>query len=164
MITRIPAFEATPILVNNLLYLSTPTNIVIALDPGTGKQRWRYDPRIPRDVHYSEAASRGVASWIDPAAPPATLCSHRIYIGTLDARLLALDGISGHPCESFGKEGTVDLSVGVRMTKKGDYLVTSPPAIVRVCVGSAVSSALRLVRMRVGLISFPVVREVVVEA
>ncbi|HTE40873.1 MAG TPA: hypothetical protein VK629_08580, partial [Steroidobacteraceae bacterium] len=45
------AFEATPILANGFLYLSTPTNIVVAIDPSTGKQRWRYDPRIPRDSH-----------------------------------------------------------------------------------------------------------------
>jgi len=134
------SFEATAILVNDVLYISTPTDIVIALDPATGKQRWRYDPRIARDVRYSEATSRGVTSWIDPAAPPATRCAHRIYIGTLDARLLALDGLSGQPCVDFGKQGSVDLSLGVRMTRKGDYLVTSPPAVYRdlIIVGAAI--------------------------
>src|ERR1044072_7145332 len=58
-------FEATPILVRDSLYLSTATNIVIALDPVTGAQRWRYDPRIDRTRRYSEATSRGVSSWID---------------------------------------------------------------------------------------------------
>src|ERR1044072_4193712 len=65
-------FEATPILVRDSLYLSTATNIVIALDPVSGQQRWRYDPRIDRTRRYSEATSRGVSSWIDPAADPAT--------------------------------------------------------------------------------------------
>ena len=63
-------FEATPILVRDSLYLSTATNIVIALDPATGKQRWRYDPRIDRTRRYSEATSRGVSSWIDDSAEP----------------------------------------------------------------------------------------------
>ena len=86
------AFEATPILARDSLYLSTPTNIVIALDPATGRQRWRYDPRIDRARRYSEATSRGVSSWVDAAADPAAPCAHRIVLGTLDARLIALDG------------------------------------------------------------------------
>src|SRR4030095_8710989 len=88
-------FEATPILVRDSLYLSTATNIVIALDPATGVQRWRYDPRIDRAARYSEAPSRGVSSWIDPNAEPTTPCAHRIIVGTLDARLIALDSRTG---------------------------------------------------------------------
>lgn len=134
------AFEATPILVNNTLYLSTPTDIVIALDPASGKQRWRFDPGIARDTNYSEVTSRGVSSWIDSTAPPTTHCAHRIFIGTLDARLIALDGITGRRCLDFGKQGSIDLSEGMRVQDKGSYLVTSPPAIFQglVIVGSAV--------------------------
>src|SRR6266481_4440557 len=51
------AFEATPIFVEGSLYLSTPTDIVIALDPVTGKEHWRYNPHIARNVGYSEATS-----------------------------------------------------------------------------------------------------------
>lgn len=134
------AFEATPILVRGLLYLSTPTSIVIALDPATGTERWRHDPKIPRDLHYSEATSRGVSSWVDRNADPATECAHRILIGTLDARLIALDGPTGRPCRDFGNGGSVDLALDARPTGRGDYLVTSPPAIYRdlVIVGSAI--------------------------
>jgi len=134
------AFEATPILVRGSLYLSTPTNIVIALDPATGRERWRYDPKIPRAVAYSEATSRGVSSWVDAAADPAAACSHRIFIGTLDARLIAIDGRTGQPCSDFGVNGALDLARDVRATDRGHYLVTSPPAIFRdtVIVGSAI--------------------------
>src|SRR5579871_715111 len=59
------AFEATPILVDGTLYLSTPFNQVIALDPGTGAEKWKYDPQIDRSHDYSEVASRGVAAWHD---------------------------------------------------------------------------------------------------
>ena len=133
-------FEATPILVRDTLYLSTATNIVIALDPTTGAQRWRYDPRIDRTRRYSEATSRGVSSWVDPNADPAVPCSHRILLGTLDARLIALDGRTGAPCRDFGTGGKVDLAAAVNAEANGNYLVTSPPAIYRdvVIVGSAV--------------------------
>ena len=133
-------FEATPILVRDSLYLATATNIVIALDPLNGQQRWRYDPRIDRTRRYSEATSRGVSSWIDDAADPAAPCAHRILTGTLDARLIALDGRTGQPCRDFGTGGKVDLNEGVRKGSAGNYLVTSPPAIYRniVIVGSAI--------------------------
>lgn len=133
-------FEATPILVRDSLYLSTATNIVIALDPATGAQRWRYDPRIDRTRRYSEATSRGVSSWIDEKADPAVPCSHRIILGTLDARLIALDGKTGRPCRDFGNGGKIDLAAAVGAGTNGNYLVTSPPAIYRdiVIVGSAV--------------------------
>jgi quinoprotein glucose dehydrogenase len=134
------AFEATPILVRDTLYVATPTNIVIALDPATGRQRWRYDPRIDRTRRYSEATSRGVSSWIDETAEPTAACAHRIVFGTLDARLIALDGRTGRPCRDFGTGGKVDLTEGVRTGAAGNYLVTSPPAIYRniVIVGSAI--------------------------
>lgn len=134
------AFEATPILVRDTLYVATPTNIVIALDPATGRQRWRYDPRIDRTRRYSEATSRGVSSWIDETAEPTAACAHRIVFGTLDARLIALDGRTGRPCRDFGTGGRVDLTEGVRTGTAGNYLITSPPAIYRniVIVGSAI--------------------------
>src|SRR5690606_8432619 len=73
-------FEATPILVGDSLYLSTATNIVIAIDPASGHERWRYDPKTPRDTHYSEATSRGVSSWIDPLADSTAACAQRIFV------------------------------------------------------------------------------------
>ncbi len=134
------AFETTPILARRLLYLSTPTNIVIALDPASGKQRWRYDPKIARKVDYAEATSRGVSSWTDRAADPTSPCAQRILLGTLDARLIALDGETGKPCADFGDRGAVDLARDVRPTERGEYLVTSPPAIYEdlAIVGSAI--------------------------
>jgi len=62
------AFEATPIFVDGTLYLSTPFNRIIALDPSTGSERWAYDPQVDRSHEYSEVSSRGVSAWIDPRA------------------------------------------------------------------------------------------------
>ena len=65
------AFEATPILVDGTLYLSTPFNQVIALDPVTGKQRWKFDPDVDRTLDYSEVASRGVSTCASDASSSA---------------------------------------------------------------------------------------------
>ena len=126
------AFESTPILVEGLLYLTTPFNQVIALDPATGAPRWTYDPKIDRSRDWSEISSRGVAAWIDPRAAATAPCHLRIFEGTLDARLIALDGQTGHLCADFGKAGTVDLTRGVGFGPEfiSDYQVTSAPTIV----------------------------------
>jgi quinoprotein glucose dehydrogenase len=134
------SFEATPVLAFGLLYLETPTNIVIALDPETGVQRWRFDPHIDRSRPYSEASSRGVSLWEDPDSKHSGACTRRVLTGTLDARLLAVDAGTGEPCKDFGTGGQVDLTNGLRIIDKSDYLVTSPPAIYGnvVVVGSAI--------------------------
>lgn len=133
-------FEATPVLAFGNLYLSTPTNIVIALDPATGRERWRHDPQVPRGVHYSEAASRGVTIWEDPEAGQTGPCRRRVFEGTLDARLIALDAETGKPCAGFGEGGSVPLGPAARATGPGEYLVTSPPAVFEhvLIVGSAI--------------------------
>jgi hypothetical protein len=70
-------FEATPVLAFGLLYLETGTNIVIALDPESGRERWRFDPHIDRTAHYSEASSRGVSVWESPDPRHGELCRRR---------------------------------------------------------------------------------------
>jgi quinoprotein glucose dehydrogenase len=133
-------FEATPVLAFGLLYLETATNIVIALDPETGIQKWRFDPKIDRKRHYSDVAGRGVSVWEDPDPKRQGACTRRVFVGTLDARLIALDAGSGQPCADFGTTGQVDLTGNVRIRDRDDYEVTSPPAIVgdTVVVGSSV--------------------------
>lgn len=119
------AFEATPILVNGTLFLSTPYDQVVALDPATGRLLWQYDPQIDRSKDYSEVTSRGVAAWHDSKTG-----ATRILIGTIDARLIAIDGKTGKPCPDFGADGQVDLTPGVMLRDPGNYQVTSPPAVV----------------------------------
>src|SRR6202040_3778097 len=122
---RKAAFEATPILVEGKLFLSTPYNHVIALDPRTGARLWEYDAALDRSHGYSEVTSRGVAAWRDPTAGPS--CRLRVFMGTLDARLIALDGDTGKPCADFGAGGQVDLTRGVDLRDLGNYQVTSAP-------------------------------------
>jgi quinoprotein glucose dehydrogenase len=134
------AFEATPIFVDGTLYLTTPFSRVIALDPETGKERWVYDPKIDLAQGYSEMTSRGVSTWVDPAA---TAGGRRIYVATVDARLIALDAATGAPIQGFGDGGQVDLTRDVRLVDRidrGDYQVTSPPAVIGdlIVVGSSI--------------------------
>ncbi|MBI2680685.1 MAG: pyrroloquinoline quinone-dependent dehydrogenase [Candidatus Solibacter usitatus] len=134
------AFEATPILANGMLYLSTPFNHVIALDPASGVEKWKYDPGVKRDQEYSEVTSRGVAAWTDGKAAAGAACRSRIFIGTIDARLIALDAATGRPCANFGSAGQVDLTRDVGLRDRGDYQVTSPPTVVGdvVILGSSI--------------------------
>ncbi len=133
-------FESTPVLAFGLLYLETGTNIVIALDPQTGAQRWRFDPHVERAHAYSEASARGVSLWEEPNPHGAGPCRRRVFTGTLDARLLALDADTGLPCADFGEGGQIDLTHGVRIRDPGAYLMTSPPTVYGniVIVGSAI--------------------------
>ncbi len=123
------AFEATPILVGGKLFLSTPYDHVIALNPETGAKLWEFDPQLELPYGASEVTSRGVSAWRAPRGKAGQPCTLRIFIGTLDARLIALDGATGKPCSDFGSDGEVDLTSGVRLRDPGDYQVTSAPAI-----------------------------------
>jgi quinoprotein glucose dehydrogenase len=134
------AFEATPLMVDGTLYLSTPTSRMIALDAGTGSERWVFDPDIDLTRDYAEVTSRGVSTWVDQELAPADAGYRRLYLGTLDGRLLAIDADSGQPSDGFGRAGAVDLTEGIDVLDPGNYLVTSPPAIIGdlVIVGTAI--------------------------
>ncbi|HXJ32292.1 MAG TPA: pyrroloquinoline quinone-dependent dehydrogenase [Gemmatimonadales bacterium] len=148
LLRRYGRFEATPILVDGTLYVSSPLGRVSALDPETGAERWTYDPMVDLHGSYGDFANRGVSTWRDAAAAPGAVCRRRIYIGTVDARLIALDGVTGRPCDDFGSHGTVDLTHDLLNApmELGEYEVTSPPAVVGglVIVGSSVGDNNRL--------------------
>jgi len=128
---RKAAFEATPILADGKLFLSTPYDHVIALDPQSGAKIWEFDPGVDLQHNYSEVASRGVSAWRDSKAKIGQPCRLRIFLGTLDARLIALDGETGKHCADFGSNGEIDLSrdAATQMEWTGGYQVTSAPAI-----------------------------------
>ena len=133
-------FESTPLMVDSTLYLTTPFNRVIALDPVTGAQRWAYDPKIDLDGDYGDGlVNRGVSTWLDTSRTSGQPCRRRIFEATQDARLVAIDAATGSPCADFGKEGQITLR-DVPQYHAGWYHMTSPPAIIDdlVIVGSAI--------------------------
>lgn len=147
-------FEATPVVAEGVLYLSTPLNRVLALDPATGRQLWRFDPKLALNIERNEGfVSRGVALWRDGRAIGATACAKRVFFATVDARLFALDANDGRPCTTFGTDGMVRLDLGVGKVQVGQYGVTSPPVVIGdvVVVGSAIGDN-RLVEMEHGTV------------
>jgi quinoprotein glucose dehydrogenase len=136
-------FETTPIVVAGTMFLTTPFNRVLALDPETGQQKWDFDPKIDLHQHYSEGlVNRGVAFWSGPSGVDRDACHQRIFLATIDARLFALDASTGHPCADFGVDGQIDLTEGISNIKRhGEYEETSAPAVIEdlVIVGSSIS-------------------------
>jgi quinoprotein glucose dehydrogenase len=151
------AFEATPILVDGKLLFSTPYDHVIALNPGSGEKLWEFDPELDLSHGYSEVTSRGVSAWRDGGAKAGQACALRVFIGTLDARLIALDGQTGKPCADFGAgggaQGQVDLTRDVNLRGMGDYQVTSATSIAGdlVIVGSSIGDN-RAVELERGIV------------
>ena len=138
--------ETTPILVDGILYLTTPFNRVFAVNPETGKQLWVFDPMIELAGDYGDGLiNRGVATWLDTTRAKGKRCRRRIFEATLDARLIALDAATGDPCMDFGNRGQISLRDVARYIP-GGYHMTSPPAVIDdvVVVGSAIDDNSRV--------------------
>jgi quinoprotein glucose dehydrogenase len=147
--TRAPtALEVTPLVFRGTMYLSTPLGRVFALDPTSGAQRWVYDPRVDRTINFGDFANRGIALWLDPRAAAGSRCSLRVFVATIDTRLIALDAATGTACTDFGAQGIVQLRTGLRNppANASEYEETSPPTVVGgvVVVGSAVADNNRI--------------------
>ena len=133
---HIAPFETTPLVIDGLLYLSTPSNRVIALDAESGQEIWQFDPQAGRSGLREFFQHRGVAYWQSKTGD-----DRRILFGTFDGRLIAVDAKTGKPCRDFGKDGVVDLRAGAADAyPHAEYSVTSPPAIYQdlVITGAAV--------------------------
>jgi len=129
------AFECTPLVVDGVMYISTPFCRVVALEAETGKQLWSFDPRINKERPYGLFANRGVAFWQSGR-------ERRIFIGTLDGRLFALDAATGRPVKGFANDGWLDLRAGAaEKFPTKNCGMTSPPLVYKdvVIAGSMVS-------------------------
>ncbi|MDP9137996.1 MAG: membrane-bound PQQ-dependent dehydrogenase, glucose/quinate/shikimate family, partial [Pseudomonadota bacterium] len=123
-------YEVTPLKIGGTVYLCTPHHIVIALDAETGAEKWRFDPKIKqpdpddtqhltcRGVSFHDGARQPGAAAATPAAPAE--CAQRLFLPTVDARLIALSAATGQVCPGFGGEdGTVDLWQNMPNVKAG---------------------------------------------
>ncbi len=136
------SLQVTPILVEGTLYYCSPFNNVFALDARTGEQRWRFEADVDIDSEQVFTNCRGVSSW---QSGKTGYCEHRIVVGTLDARLIALDAGTGERCTDFGNNGEVDTSEGQAEHHPREFGITSPPAILgdKIITGSYVLDNLR---------------------
>ncbi|MGO2957895.1 MAG: glucose/quinate/shikimate family membrane-bound PQQ-dependent dehydrogenase [Acetobacter sp.] len=129
--------EATPIKIRDTLYLCSPHQMVFALDAATGKQKWKFDPKLAYNPSFQHMTCRGVSyaevhegdTTTDGSPAPTEDCARRIFLPTNDGRLIALNAETGAACPSFGTNGTVDLSAGMPMREAGFYEPTSPPVV-----------------------------------
>jgi quinoprotein glucose dehydrogenase len=117
------AFETTPLVVDGVMYLTTPFNRVVAVEPETGKQLWSFDPDIDKTKSANLFISRGCSYWTDGKVK-------RILHGTQAGRMYSIDAATGKPDPAFGANGSIDLRPGVadKFPDRG-YGVTSPPVI-----------------------------------
>jgi quinoprotein glucose dehydrogenase len=140
-------FQATPLFVEDSLIFCSPFNEVIALDPGTGAQKWRYDPKIATNQRPANRYNcRGVAYWVDDKGAANVPCHARIFMGTNDVRVIALDARTGIRCADFGAAGEIRLDVGMKLEWPGEFQITSAPVVSRgvVVVGSAIADNRRV--------------------
>jgi quinoprotein glucose dehydrogenase len=134
-------FQNTPLMIDDVLYVSTPYNRVVALNPSTGAEIWRYDPEPFKDGQPPNGTGfvhRGVTAWRDDAG------ALRIFVASR-YRLICLDARTGKPVATFGREGIVNLSEGLSWEiNPRHYTNTSPPVVYKnlVIVGNGVGDRL----------------------
>jgi quinoprotein glucose dehydrogenase len=134
-------FQNTPLMIDGVLYVSTPYNRVVALTANTGQELWRYDPESFKDGQPPNGTGfvhRGVAAWRDESG------ALRIFMNSR-YRLICLDAKTGTLVKSFGRDGIVDLTDGLSWpTNPRHYTNTSPPVVYRnlVILGNGVGDRL----------------------
>ncbi|ODN71411.1 glucose/quinate/shikimate family membrane-bound PQQ-dependent dehydrogenase [Methylobrevis pamukkalensis] len=134
-------YQVTPLKVGDSLFICTPHNWAIAIDPATGEEKWKFDPNAGLNPDRQHQTCRGVTYWADPDAEAGSACATRVYLPTSDARLIALDAASGEICPSFAEGGTLQLERGMEYNPAGYYYSTSPPVAIdgKLIIGGAVN-------------------------
>ncbi len=121
-------WSATPIYANQTLYLGTPFYRILALDPATGAERWRYDTKSTLEALTQPALkNRGVAYW---ESGQAGVCEKRVLIGTMDAELHAVDADTGAPCVDFGADGILNVNQWNDTNAVFPFSLLQPPTVV----------------------------------
>ncbi|WP_374941767.1 glucose/quinate/shikimate family membrane-bound PQQ-dependent dehydrogenase [Buttiauxella brennerae] len=125
--------EVTPIKIRDTLYLCTAHQQLFALDATTGKQKWKFDPRLDTNPSFQHVTCRGVSyheATADNATPDVVSdCPRRIILPVNDGRLFAINADNGKLCESFANKGILNLQTNMPVTTPGMYEPTSPPII-----------------------------------
>jgi quinoprotein glucose dehydrogenase len=125
-------WSATPLFVNDTVYLGTPFYRIFALEPDTGKVKWTYDTKSTLEaLTQPDLKNRGVAYWQADSPASGQACQKRVYIGTMDAKLHAVDADTGAPCADFGSNGVVDINQWNTQNAKWPLSLLQPPTVFR---------------------------------
>ncbi|SFM77410.1 quinoprotein glucose dehydrogenase [Thioclava dalianensis] len=128
--TTATVWSATPVFANDTLYIGTPFYRIIALDPGTGKEKWSFDTDSTLEPLTQPALkNRGVAYWQSPNPVAGKACQKIVYIGTMDAQLFAVDADTGKPCTDFGNNGVLDVNQWNTLNDRFPFSVLQPPTV-----------------------------------
>lgn len=139
-------FKATPLAIDGRLYFCAARNVMFALDAASGKELWRFDPKLAApDDHQYAITCRGV-SYHEAPGRSGRECAKRIVTASVNASLIAVDALTGRPCSGFGRNGVVDLRAGMSPHQPKEYYHTSPPLVAgdRLIVGGLVLDSQRL--------------------
>jgi quinoprotein glucose dehydrogenase len=121
---------ATPLFVNNTVYVGTPKFQVLAVEPDTGKVKWTYRAGGANGKPENQGLkNRGVAYWAAAAPAAGQACQKMIYLGTMDGELHGLDADTGKPCAGFGKNGVLDVNAWLTTNAKWKIGLIQPPAV-----------------------------------
>ncbi|MBF7683228.1 glucose/quinate/shikimate family membrane-bound PQQ-dependent dehydrogenase [Acinetobacter sp. B5B] len=132
--------QVTPIKIGNNMFMCTAHQQLIALDPKTGKEKWRFDPKVKSDITYQHLTCRGVsyydanntqefATSLKFKQSESNQCPRKVILPVNDGRLVAINADTGQPCTDFGKNGEVDLQKDMPYAYPGGYNPTSPPVV-----------------------------------
>ncbi|MEC9483767.1 MAG: PQQ-binding-like beta-propeller repeat protein, partial [Halomonas sp.] len=123
-------WSATPLFVNETLYVGTPFYRIIALDPGTGEEKWSFDPdAVLKALTQPDMKNRGVAYWQADDPQEGEACQKMVYIGTMDAKLYGVDADTGEPCAAFGENGMVNVNQWNTINDKWPLSLLQPPTV-----------------------------------
>jgi quinoprotein glucose dehydrogenase len=123
-------WSATPLFVNDTIYVSTPFYRVFALAPDTGKVKWIFDSKTKlEDPTQSELKTRGVAYWQAENPVAGTPCQKVVYLGVPDGHLYAIDADSGQACSGFGQNGVLDINQWNTVNHKWPLSILQPPTV-----------------------------------
>ncbi|WP_343595337.1 glucose/quinate/shikimate family membrane-bound PQQ-dependent dehydrogenase [Acinetobacter sp.] len=132
--------QVTPIKIGNNMFMCTTHQQLVALDPATGKEKWRFDPKLKSDPSFQHLTCRGVsyfdannttefAASLQHKQSTSTQCPRKVILPVNDGRLVAVNADNGQRCTDFGNNGEVDLQKDMPYAYDGGYNPTSPPVV-----------------------------------
>ena len=122
------------------MYICTTHQFLVALDPATGKEKWRFDPKLKTDPSFQHLTCRGVsyydqnntaefATSLQGRTSTSAICPRKVILPVNDGRLVAINADNGQRCTDFGENGEVNLQLYMPNAYPGGYNPTSPPIV-----------------------------------